>query len=64
MSTANMKEVPSRSNRTVQNELTYGYLVATKFKLWSSLLTCRPLTPGSFLKAPMPLRGRGWLQAG
>ena len=45
MSTADMKEVPSRSNRTVQNELTYGYLVATKFKLWSSLLTCRPLTP-------------------
>jgi len=23
----------------------WGYLVATKFKLWSSLLTCRPLTP-------------------
>jgi hypothetical protein len=30
----------------------YGYLVAKKFKLWSSLSSCRPLTQGAFSKLP------------
>src|SRR5207249_2984329 len=32
-------------------------LVATKFKLWSRLLTCRPLTQGAFSKLPCLSRG-------
>ena len=39
----------------MQEIIHQGYLVVTKFKLWSSLLARPPPHPGSFLKAPMPL---------